>query len=147
MLFYGPSGAGKKTRISATLNELFGSGVEKVGSSSLAHSLEIIDMIALQLKIDQRVFLTPSRRKLDVNVVQSNYHIELTPRFAPYKREGVLRKFTKFSFSEVGNYDRVVIQEILKEIAQTQQVDLSAKQRFKGPVFCSSGIFQFCLNF
>ncbi|KAI0318720.1 P-loop containing nucleoside triphosphate hydrolase protein [Amylostereum chailletii] len=94
MLFYGPSGAGKKTRIACTLRELFGPGVEK-------------------LKIDQRVFLTPSRRKLDVNVVQSNYHIELTP-------------------SEVGNYDRVVIQEILKEIAQTQQVDLNAKQRFKG---------------
>ena len=34
--------------------------------------------------------------------------------------------------SEVGNYDRVVIQEILKEIAQTQQVDLTAKHRFKG---------------
>jgi replication factor C subunit 3/5 len=34
--------------------------------------------------------------------------------------------------SDVGMYDRVVIQEILKEIAQTQQVDLSAKQRFKG---------------
>lgn len=34
--------------------------------------------------------------------------------------------------SEVGNYDRVVIQEILKEIAQTQQVDLNARQRFKG---------------
>lgn len=34
--------------------------------------------------------------------------------------------------SEVGHYDRVVIQEILKEIAQTQQVDLNAKQRFKG---------------
>lgn len=32
-----------------------------------------------QVKIDQRVFVTPSRRKLDVNVVQSNYHIELTP--------------------------------------------------------------------
>ncbi|KZV64506.1 P-loop containing nucleoside triphosphate hydrolase protein [Peniophora sp. CONT] len=93
MLFYGPPGAGKKTRIACTLRELFGPGVEK-------------------LKIDQRVFMTPSRRKLDVNVVQSNYHIELTP-------------------SEVGNYDRVVIQEILKEIAQTQQVDLNAKQRFK----------------
>ncbi|TFY55498.1 hypothetical protein EVG20_g9295 [Dentipellis fragilis] len=93
MLFYGPSGAGKKTRIACTLRQLFGAGVEK-------------------LKIDQRVFLTPSKRKLDVNVVQSNYHIELTP-------------------SEVGNYDRIVIQEVLKEIAQTQQVDLSARHRFK----------------
>jgi hypothetical protein len=33
-----------------------------------------------QLRIDQRIFKTPSNRKLDVNVVQSNYHIELTPR-------------------------------------------------------------------
>lgn len=30
MLFYGPSGAGKKTRIACTLRQLFGSGVEKV---------------------------------------------------------------------------------------------------------------------
>jgi replication factor C subunit 3/5 len=37
-----------------------------------------------------------------------------------------------FAQSEAGNYDRVVIQELLKEIAQTQQVDLNAKQRFKG---------------
>ncbi|CAE6462287.1 unnamed protein product, partial [Rhizoctonia solani] len=93
MLFYGPSGAGKKTRIGCTLRELFGPGVEK-------------------LKLDQRVFLTPSKRKLDLNVVQSNFHIEITP-------------------SDVGMYDRVVISEILKEIAQTQQVDLNAKQRFK----------------
>ncbi|EIW70004.1 hypothetical protein TREMEDRAFT_30209 [Tremella mesenterica DSM 1558] len=93
ILFYGPSGAGKKTRIMCTLRELYGPGVEK-------------------LRIDQRVFVTPSGRKLDVNVVQSNYHIELTP-------------------SDVGMYDRVVIQDILKEIAQTQQVDLNAKQRFK----------------
>jgi hypothetical protein len=27
----------------------------------------------------------------------------------------------------------VVIQELLKDIAQTQQVDVSAKHRFKGP--------------
>lgn len=39
---------------------------------------------------------------------------------------------TSTASSEVGNYDRVVIQEILKEIAQTQQVDVSAKHRFKG---------------
>ena len=40
------------------------------------------------------------------------YHLEITP-------------------SDVGNYDRVVIQELLKEVAQTQQVDLNARQRFK----------------
>ncbi|KAF8627060.1 hypothetical protein AX17_006400 [Amanita inopinata Kibby_2008] len=93
MLFYGPPGAGKKTRISCTLRQLFGPGTEKI-------------------KIDQRIFLSPSKRKLEINLVQSNYHIEITP-------------------SEAGNFDRVVIQELLKEIAQTQQVDLSAKQRFK----------------
>ena len=53
-----------------------------------------------------------------MNIVQSNFHIELTP-------------------SDVGNYDRVVIQDLLKEIAQTQQVDLNAKQRFKGEFFLS----------
>jgi replication factor C subunit 3/5 len=42
----------------------------------------------------------------------------------------------------VGNYDRVVIQEILKDIAQTQQVDLNAKQRFKGPSFPSLYILE-----
>lgn len=40
--------------------------------------------------------------------------------------------------SDVGIYDRVVIQDILKEIAQTQQVDLNAKQKFKGKSTCSS---------
>ena len=105
MLIYGPSGAGKKTRILATLRELYGPGVEK-------------------LRIDQRVFLTPGRKKLDVNVVQSNYHIgasatcdDLTP--------------AELTPSDVGNWDRSVIQDIIKEIAQTQQVDLSVKKRFK----------------
>ena len=79
----------------------------------------------MQLKIDQRVFLTPSKRKLDVNIVQSNFHIEMTP-------------------SDVGNYDRVVIQDLLKEVAQTQQVDLNAKQRFKGTSVRTSG-FGCCL--
>jgi replication factor C subunit 3/5 len=44
--------------------------------------------------------------------VASVYHLEITP-------------------SDVGNYDRVVVQDLLKEVAQTQQVDQSAKQRFK----------------
>ena len=90
---YGPSGAGKKTRIVATLKELYGPGVEKI-------------------KIDSRVFQTTSGRKLEFNIVASVYHLEITP-------------------SDVGNYDRVVIQDLLKEVAQTQQVDLAARQRFK----------------
>ncbi|RDH31720.1 cytochrome c oxidase assembly protein CtaG/Cox11-domain-containing protein [Aspergillus welwitschiae] len=65
-----------------------------------------------KIKIDARVFQTTSNRKLEFNIVSSVYHLEITP-------------------SDVGNYDRVVVQELLKEIAQTQQVDLSAKQRFK----------------
>ncbi|KAH7407428.1 P-loop containing nucleoside triphosphate hydrolase protein [Cadophora sp. MPI-SDFR-AT-0126] len=93
LLVYGPSGAGKKTRIVATLKELYGPGVEKI-------------------KIDSRVFQTTSNRKLEFNIVSSVYHLEITP-------------------SDVGNYDRVVVQDLLKEVAQTQQVDTSAKQRFK----------------
>jgi replication factor C subunit 3/5 len=93
LLIYGPSGAGKKTRIVATLRALFGPGVEKI-------------------KIDARVFTTASNRKLEFNIVSSIYHLEITP-------------------SDVGNFDRVVVQDLLKEVAQTQQVDLNAKQRFK----------------
>ncbi|EXJ54720.1 replication factor C subunit 5 [Cladophialophora yegresii CBS 114405] len=93
LLFYGPSGAGKKTRILATLRALYGPGAEKI-------------------KIDARMFTTSTNRKLEFNIVSSVYHLEITP-------------------SDVGNYDRVVIQDLLKEVAQTQQVDLTAKQRFK----------------
>lgn len=65
-----------------------------------------------KIKIDARVFQTTTNRKLEFNVVASVYHLEITP-------------------SDVGNYDRVVVQDLLKEVAQTQQVDQSAKQRFK----------------
>lgn len=93
LLVYGPSGAGKKTRITATLRALYGPGAEKI-------------------KIDARIFQTTSNRKLEFNIVSSNYHLEITP-------------------SDVGMYDRVVVQDLLKEVAQTAQVDISAKQRFK----------------
>ncbi|PVU87778.1 hypothetical protein BB559_005883 [Furculomyces boomerangus] len=93
MLFYGPEGAGKKTRINALLRQIFGPSAEKI-------------------KIDQRTFQTPSNRSLEINVISSNYHIEINP-------------------SDAGIYDRVVVQELIKEIAQTQQVNVNAPRKFK----------------
>lgn len=86
----------------ATLAHLFGPGVEK-------------------LKMETKTFLTPSNRKIDMNIVSSNYHLELTPRY-----------YYIYKSSDVGMYDRIVIQELIKEIAQTQQVDANAKKTFKG---------------
>lgn len=72
LLIYGPSGAGKKTRVVALLKEIYGSGVEK-------------------LKIDLRQFQTPSGKKVECNVVSSNWHMELTPRYVFHtgERKGV----------------------------------------------------------
>eukprot|EP00126_Sphaerothecum_destruens_P007581 Sdes_comp19900_c0_seq6m12286 len=75
------------------LREMFGSGVEKI-------------------KIDRKVFTTPSKAKIEITTLSSNYHIEMSP-------------------SEAGFHDRIVVQEILKEIAQTQQLGNSPKP-FKG---------------
>lgn len=90
ILVYGPSGAGKKTQWWLSWKELYGNGAEKI-------------------KIASRVFqIGTSSRKVEFNVVSSNYHIEFTP-------------------SDMGNNDRVVIQDLLKEIAQTQSVDTRSK--------------------
>ncbi|KAJ2557257.1 Replication factor C (RF-C) subunit [Coemansia sp. RSA 1933] len=93
LLVYGPSGAGKRTRVAAVLREIYGASAEK-------------------LKVSQRVFETPSRRKLEINLISSNYHIEVNP-------------------SDAGIYDRVIIQDLIKEIAQTQQVATSSARKFK----------------
>ncbi|KAJ2753541.1 Replication factor C (RF-C) subunit, partial [Coemansia nantahalensis] len=93
LLVYGPPGAGKRTRIAAVLREIYGPGAEK-------------------LRVSQRVFETPSRRKLDISFISSNFHIEVNP-------------------SDAGIYDRVVIQDLIKEIAQTQQVATTSARKFK----------------
>lgn len=60
LLFFGPSGSGKKTRAYAVLRELFGSGVEK-------------------LRLDHQQFETQSKRKFEQVVISSNYHLEVCP--------------------------------------------------------------------
>ncbi|TRY90952.1 hypothetical protein DNTS_022189 [Danionella cerebrum] len=93
LLVYGPSGAGKKTRIMCLLRELYGAGVEK-------------------LRIEHQSITTPSKKKLEINTIASNYHLEVNP-------------------SDAGNSDRVVIQELIKTMAQSQQIQSSAQREFK----------------
>lgn len=93
LLVYGPSGAGKKTRVMCVLRELYGSGVEK-------------------LRIEHNNFTTPSNKKLEIVSISSNYHIEVNP-------------------SDVGIQDRVVIQELIKNVAQTNQLDAGSQKDFK----------------
>lgn len=56
---------------------------------------------------------TPSNKKIEVMTVASNYHIEVNP-------------------NDAGIYDRIVIQEMIKTIAQTQQLDITGQREFKG---------------
>eukprot|EP00455_Lapot_gusevi_P055057 TRINITY_DN8922_c0_g1_i1.p1 TRINITY_DN8922_c0_g1~~TRINITY_DN8922_c0_g1_i1.p1 ORF type:complete len:355 (-),score=44.82 TRINITY_DN8922_c0_g1_i1:150-1214(-) len=93
LLFYGPSGAGKKTRIMALLREIYGNGVEK-------------------MRMEHRVIKVSSSKKVEITSFSSNYHFEFSP-------------------SDAGIYDRVVLQEVLKDIAQTQQLDSSSQRAFK----------------
>ena len=61
LLFHGPSGAGKKTRINGMLRALFGAGVEK-------------------LRVAQAEFeVGASKKKVSLTTVASNYHIEMNP--------------------------------------------------------------------
>jgi len=94
LLVYGPSGAGKKTRIIAILKQIYGPN-------------------ALKLKIDHRTFKHPSSSKsIQITTISSLYHIEINP-------------------GEAGNYDRIVIQTIIKEIAQSPPIDNVALGPFK----------------
>jgi replication factor C subunit 3/5 len=82
MLFVGPSGAGKATRVLGLLRELYGQGAEAV-------------------KVETRTVApnpnTPSST-VDIQVIVSNYHLQLTP-------------------SDVGNKDRSVVMQLIKEVA------------------------------
>lgn len=87
LLFFGPPGSGKKTRVLAFLREVYGNGVEKV-------------------KIEHRSFKTTSGKTIEISTMGSNYHVECNP-------------------SDVGNNDRFVIQEVIKEIASHGNIQSS----------------------
>lgn len=93
LLVYGPPGAGKKTRVMCLLNQLYGPGVER-------------------LRLEHQSFYTPSKKKIDINTIASNYHIEVNP-------------------SDAGIYDRIVVQELIKTVASTEQLDAGCQKEFK----------------
>ncbi|CAN0390559.1 unnamed protein product, partial [Laminaria digitata] len=87
LLFYGPAGSGKKTRVLALLKRIYGPGAERV-------------------RLEHRSFKTPSNRVVELTTVASNYHIEMSP-------------------GDAGIYDRYVVQDIIKEIAQSRSISSS----------------------
>jgi len=93
LLVYGPPGAGKKTRVMCLLREMYGAGVER-------------------LRIEHQSYLTPSKRKVEITTIASNYHIEVNP-------------------SDCGIYDRVVIQELIKTVAGAHQLNTEGQREFK----------------
>ncbi|KAJ4461077.1 putative Replication factor C subunit 3 [Paratrimastix pyriformis] len=88
LLFYGPFGAGKKTRVSAVLRHVFGPSVDK-------------------LKVENRAIPKPgSSGTVDITTISSPHHIELTP-------------------SDVGTQDRLVVMELIKEIASSRPLEIT----------------------
>lgn len=65
-----------------------------------------------KVKMETMHFTTPSNKKLEITTVNSNYHIEVNP-------------------SDVGINDRVVIMDVIKNVAQTQQLNAAAQREFK----------------
>jgi replication factor C subunit 3/5 len=57
-----------------------------------------------RVRIQRQVFETPSKKKVEISTYSSNYHIEVNP-------------------SDVGMYDRVVVQELIKHVAETHPLD------------------------
>jgi replication factor C subunit 3/5 len=124
LLFCGPPGAGKKTRIMALLRAVFGPGAQRVSliSQSSMSSARcatrvhpdppnpiVPPTLVLQLRLEHKTFeVGASNKKIDITTIASNYHIEINP-------------------GEAGYYDREVVTNVIKEMAQYHPLEASQK--------------------
>eukprot|EP01027_Heterolobosea_sp_BB2_P016215 GEZU01023106.1.p1 GENE.GEZU01023106.1~~GEZU01023106.1.p1 ORF type:complete len:406 (-),score=81.20 GEZU01023106.1:121-1260(-) len=77
LLFYGPSGAGKKTRILALLRQIYGPGVEK-------------------MKLENKTFEVGAKKKeLTITAITSPHHIEVNPSDAGVNDRHVISYMVK----------------------------------------------------
>lgn len=81
LLFYGPSGSGRKTRVMSLLQEVYGPSV-------------------YSLRLEHKSVQVTDSKVVDMAMLSSANHIDLNP-------------------SDAGNYDRVIVMQMIKEIAQT----------------------------
>jgi len=58
---------------------------------------------AERLRLDKRTFTTPTKRTVEINLISSNYHIEISP-------------------GDAGLNDRFVVQEVIKEMAANRNI-------------------------
>lgn len=117
LMFYGPPGAGKKTRIMALLHAIYGDGVSKVKLERRVFKVRVsrVCVPLAVLTCHPHVPLcpqTPRNRNIEVTTVASNFHIEINP-------------------GDAGIYDRYIVQDVIKEIAQSAPLDGTT---FKGEV-------------
>lgn len=65
------------------------------------------------MKVEHKTIKTASSKSIEIVTVASNYHIEMNP-------------------SDSGNQDRLVVQEVIKEIAQSHPIDAATQRTYKG---------------
>ncbi|GAU16314.1 hypothetical protein TSUD_299460 [Trifolium subterraneum] len=131
LLFYGPSGAGKKTLIMALLRQMFGPGAEKVKVENRAWKVDVSFILLFHAAIFfallyplvseqclpgffnfQTVAAGSRSIDLELTTLSSANHIEMTP-------------------SDAGFQDRYIVQEIIKEMAKNRPIDTKGKKGFK----------------
>uniref|UniRef100_A0A0K0DUX8 AAA+ ATPase domain-containing protein n=1 Tax=Strongyloides stercoralis TaxID=6248 RepID=A0A0K0DUX8_STRER len=93
LLFYGPPGGGKRTRIRSLLKGVYEDSVSTV-------------------KIEKREFAPPTGKKVGYSILTSNCHIELTA-------------------SSLGSADKMIVQHVIKEMAQCKQLNETKQKSFK----------------